>query len=220
MSLLGKRDYWDQIYARDSKTYVEDHSNVGEVWFDENGAENKVVEWTIENYSNKQDLQILDVGTGNGHLLFELANEGLNPANMVGVDYSEKSVRLCQQIALDNGYGNMSFKCIDFVHSLEGLVPDTFDLILDKGTYDAISLSGNPESLVLYAHNIVQLLKTGAHFMITSCNFTENELKSSFERDSVTPNGKLEVVVALKYPNFRFGGQTGAPVATLVFKKI
>ena len=39
----------------------------------------------------------LDLGTGNGHMLFELRAEGWT-GRMVGVDYSAQSVELCRKI--------------------------------------------------------------------------------------------------------------------------
>ena len=53
----------------------------------------------------------------------------------------------------------------------------------DKGTYDAICLNPDDpkEKRNRYYSNVRKLLKDGALFVITSCNWTEEELKSHFE---------------------------------------
>ena len=57
-----------------------------------------------------------------------------------------------------------------------------FDVCLDKGTYDAISL--NPKDAVgsqtMYIKNISGLLAPGGVFIICSCNWTEAELLAHF----------------------------------------
>ena len=58
-----------------------------------------------------------------------------------------------------------------------------YDVILDKGTYDAISL--NPENALeqrkQYITNVHAMLKDGGLLFITSCNWTEDQLKEQFK---------------------------------------
>ena len=58
-----------------------------------------------------------------------------------------------------------------------------YDLVHDKGTYDAICL--NPDDPMdkrkCYYRNVRKMLKGGGLFVVTSCNWTEEELKSHFE---------------------------------------
>lgn len=58
-----------------------------------------------------------------------------------------------------------------------------FDVCLDKGTYDAISL--NPEDAkacrVKYIDNVFSLLAAGGLFIICSCNWTKTELLEQFK---------------------------------------
>lgn len=57
-----------------------------------------------------------------------------------------------------------------------------FNVALDKGTYDAISLS--PEHSVTkrnnYKKNISKLINSNGYLIISSCNWTEEELKIFF----------------------------------------
>lgn len=88
-----------------------------------------------------------------------------------------------------------------------------FDVCLDKGTYDAISL--NPEDAkgcrVKYIDNVFSLLAAGGLFIICSCNWTKTELLEQFK-------DKFEFLEDLPAPSLSFGGQTGSTVTTLVFK--
>ena len=57
-----------------------------------------------------------------------------------------------------------------------------YNILIDKGTYDAISL--NPESPAemrfSYIDNVAKLLKTDGLLIVTSCNWTEEELREHF----------------------------------------
>jgi hypothetical protein len=58
-----------------------------------------------------------------------------------------------------------------------------FDVCVDKGTYDAISL--NPEDAKtcreVYKKYLAKLLNTAGIFALASCNWTIDELKEFFE---------------------------------------
>ena len=61
-----------------------------------------------------------------------------------------------------------------------------FDIVIDKGTYDAISL--NAEVIEMrkngvdpYVRKVRRFCKDGAYFIITSCNWTKDELIDNFK---------------------------------------
>lgn len=68
----------------------------------------------------------------------------------------------------------------------ETFEPSTFSLVLDKGTYDAISL--NPENSLNkrrnYIKKVYELMKPNGIFIITSCNWTDDELISHFHEST------------------------------------
>ena len=57
-----------------------------------------------------------------------------------------------------------------------------FDVCVDKGTFDAISL--NPENTsevrTLYVQALRGALKEGGYFVLTSCNWTKEQLLQRF----------------------------------------
>jgi hypothetical protein len=76
------------------------------------------------------------------------------------------------------------FQACDFLEDpLTGaLLQDKYDLVLDKGTYDAISLNpDNPqEKRTSYVRSLCHILRPNGLFIITSCNWTEEELRAHF----------------------------------------
>lgn len=93
-----------------------------------------------------------------------------------------------------------------------------WDLLLDKGTYDAIALADQAlrgEPLKLYPERVSKALKKGGFFLITSCNFTEDELKETFASSRLG----LSFHSRVEYPTFKFGGQTGSTVSTVAFQR-
>ena len=96
---------------------------------------------------------------------------------------------------------------------------DGFDVVLDKGTFDAISLmprtDGHPHPCEVYRERVEKLIKPGDYLFVTSCNWTKEELISWL----VTDDSGLRYHDEAKYPTFQFGGRTGQSVVTVVFKR-
>ncbi|XP_075729071.1 EEF1A lysine methyltransferase 2 isoform X2 [Rhipicephalus microplus] len=79
-------------------------------------------------------------------------------------------------------------------------------------TYDAISLCpDNPqEKRMHYLQVVSRILAPGGHFVIVSCNWTQEELTDHFDRE-------LVLVDTIPTPTFSFGGSQGRSVTALVF---
>ncbi|KAH9935249.1 S-adenosyl-L-methionine-dependent methyltransferase [Amylocystis lapponica] len=198
-SKLGTKEHWDDVYSSELANF-EEIGDEGEIWFGEDSIE-KMVEWVLVNIplSTVPSPFVLEVGAGNGNLLFALCEAGYAAERMCGVDYSADAVRLAQAIAHarrsegdeDEAGGknprSITFSACDFlkeeVPALEG---ELWDLVLDKGTFDAIALAekGADGSAPAdsYPARVASAVKPGGYFLITSCNFTEEELTSKFTR--------------------------------------
>ena len=61
-----------------------------------------------------------------------------------------------------------------------------FDVAIDKGTYDAIALCpiDSKSKRLLYKEFLTNILKENGLFIITSCNWTFNELKEFYTQDN------------------------------------
>ncbi|GAB2288881.1 hypothetical protein Dimus_023188 [Dionaea muscipula] len=254
-STLGLQSYWDAAYS-DELVNFREHGHPGEVWFGTDVMET-VASWTRSvcssitqrNMSNRvdddgkpepveqeyQDLStwtILDIGTGNGLLLQELAKHGFS--DLTGIDYSEDAINLARGLAQRHGFTNINFLVDDV---LETKLERQFSLVMDKGTLDAIGLHPDgPLKRFMYWDSVSKLLAPGGIVVITSCNSTKDELVQEVENFNRRRNGVLDEPEMLgnleqarsscslqyidhvrTYPTFMFGGVIGSRVATVAF---
>jgi len=97
-----------------------------------------------------------------------------------------------------------------------------WDVVLDKGTFDAVSLSNQRDDAGRricegYRDRVLQLLRPGGIFLVTSCNWTEAELRGWFGGESEM--GRLRQVDRVEYRSFSFGGVKGQTISTVCFMK-
>ena len=232
---------WDRTYDRELQNYGDDDNDEGTVWFSENNAEEAVMKQLSKlHYSvllrrdnpnlGSTPSRFLDLGTGNGHMLFELRepdDTGLSwNGELVGVDYSEASVQLARRIAEQkHNDHHLDTKQIRFErwnllqeHPGDWLA-DGFDVVLDKGTFDAISLMDYDKFMdhpcEVYRKKVTPLIKPGGFLFVTSCNWTKQELLQWLVLD----DGGLMYYDEAKYPTFSFGGKTGQTTVTIIFRR-
>ncbi|KAI8145536.1 S-adenosyl-L-methionine-dependent methyltransferase [Fennellomyces sp. T-0311] len=194
-SKLGTKEYWDKVYDRENVNFKE-IGDIGEIWFGEDSVE-RMVEWVTENVP-QSDSRMVDLGCGNGHLLIELANEGYS--DLTGIDYSSSAIDLAKAVAEQRELGNIRYETVDLLGS-DWATRNTFDVVLDKGTFDAISL--NPEQAIAkqegrdgprerYVEAVSQMIQP-----------------QDFRYHS-----------HVKYPTFSFGGQSGSKICTVAFEPL
>ncbi|KAI8612548.1 S-adenosyl-L-methionine-dependent methyltransferase, partial [Chytriomyces sp. MP71] len=204
---LGTKTHWDSVYERELGNFA-DHGDIGEVWFGEVPVV-KMTEWIEDNLA-RREAAVIDLGCGNGHFLFELSELGYSTLH--GVDYSPASIALAQKIHTTMHPGaSVTFATLDFMPFAPFANPPPaeyntcFELAVDKGTFDAISL----------ASGLGDTAQDGAPMgmlLITSCNWTEAELIEGFKEYFTFHSRK-------KYPTFKFGGVEGQQVVTVAFSK-
>ncbi|XP_051883467.1 EEF1A lysine methyltransferase 2 [Pristis pectinata] len=206
-SKLGTKEYWDHAYERELECFRES-GDTSEVWFGKESMD-RIRNW-LEKQNIPKDVALLDIGTGNGELLVELAKAGFT--NLSGIDNSSTAVELAKAVAEKEELLSLKLQVADFLHPFPCL--SHYEICIDKGTFDAISLSfDHPgEKLRRYHQSLLNVLKNGGLFLITSCNWTKQELVNHF-------NEGLELLEELPTPKFHFGGKTGSSVTVLVFKR-
>ena len=185
-SKLARHEHWQQCFEEELNGF-EDIGDEGEVWFGED-VQKKTVNYLIENYESKS-ISILDVGTGNGALLFKLAKKKFDQSKMVGIDYAESSIKLANAIKAKQEMTSITFR---FENAFDFIDKEVYDVIHDKGTFDVIVM--NPDlSNTDYAKAMRYRLKTGGIFLITSCNMTSAELDGVFLGDGIGFKLKEEI---------------------------
>ncbi|KJE96692.1 hypothetical protein CAOG_06971 [Capsaspora owczarzaki ATCC 30864] len=244
-SKLGTREYWDQVYEREVGNFDE-RGDVGEVWFGMDAVES-VVDWIQDDARLPKHLSVVDIGCGNGVSLVELARVGFK--SLLGIDYSEPAIELARKVAAADEL-DIDYQVFDFINDdVSALQNDKnrfpFDLCIDKGTYDAISLAQNSASArAAYVRQVHALCsqavkprppsddddenadeeeedddddrrrklspRTTGLFIITSCNWTNDELKAAFASHFTT-------YAVIKYRVFEFGGKKGSSISTVIF---
>ena len=310
----------DEEDEHDEEQNVDDDSDPGTSWFSEHNAPEKVLRFltsrdfplsprntrrtTKTNTSTVTSTgtttgtgtnhpTILDLGTGNGSMLALLRRKGGFRGDMVGVDYSARSVELARELQrskLHSAYReddddddddededdegkenaihatpddtdtNIRFEEWDILGSSsnkDALSLDElrdgkhrrldwfpyeqggFDIVLDKGTFDAVSLSDEVVEkeeekkrvrvrvrvrvCELYPAIAKRLVRRGGFLVVTSCNWTEEELIRWFTKGGDgggdDDEDRLTVWDRVEYPRFRFGGQEGQGVCTVCFRK-
>ena len=129
----------------------------------------------------------------------------------------------------------IAFYEYDILHSDPVAAPwlptasEGFDIVLDKGTFDAVSLSSETDAAGQracegYAARVRPLVRRGGLALVTSCNWTEEELVDWFVRETEgradgEANDGFEVAGRVEYPRFKFGGREGQSVVGVCFRR-
>ncbi|CAK1592667.1 unnamed protein product [Parnassius mnemosyne] len=207
-SELGTQSYWQKTYAKEIINF-EEHGDPGDVWFGEDSAY-RVIKWICQ-CGIPQDTAVIDLGCGNGYTLSELAREGFT--NLLGVDYCQEAIVLAEKVA-QKQFPFIRFQVFDILNDDVRNLGGKFGLVHDKGTYDAISLNpDNPkQQREKYIEQATEMLAEDGLFVITSCNWTDDELLKQFSE-------KMKLKCVIPTPQFTFGGKVGSMVSSVVFVK-
>jgi len=176
-------------------------------------------QWAHKHLPRSEDsIRILECGSGNGTLLLSFLTSPSSPSTssaestpqrfeLTGIDYSAKASLLAagveaarrETLEEDAEDNDEVINDVPAVSWREGdllrdhMNGEEWDLVLDKGTFDALCLSdeavqedeeGRLPSMV-YPERIARLVKEGGFFLITSCNFTEEEIKRRWTREGL-----------------------------------
>lgn len=208
-SVLGTKEHWDQCYQRELDNFSQ-NGDVGEVWFgDEAGL--RMVNWLVDHpeYVDQSE-SILDSGTGNGMLCIDLVRDGFT--NVTGVDYCKDAIMLARKVSEEAGV-QVQFEVGNILTRDTSSLSRTYKVVTDKGTFDAISLSMNAKNdKQAYIKNTADILTEDGLLVITSCNWTEEELVLQF-------SDFFELLDSVPTPSFSFGGKTGRSITTVIFRK-
>lgn len=227
-SALGTREHWDAVYRRERSVF-EDGGDEGEVWFG-SACERRVLRWMSLNLD--MCLPVLDLGCGNGHMIAALRKAAY--ASVDGMDYSIEALHHAQSVLCgrDLVYAVVCpetgvCEALPGARLWQGDLLDAsaiksascalgkYSIIHDKGTFDAICLSGisAEEAAVQYCTGVHALASNAGMLVITSCNWTCDELVRLF-----SPAGFALLEVIPHTSTFTFSGASGQTVSSAVFR--
>ncbi|KAM3724387.1 EEF1A lysine methyltransferase [Dirofilaria immitis] len=199
-SKLANKEYWIEHYEKELKNF-EEFGDEGEIWFGR-VAENRMV--------NAGMCSVVAV------TVTVRRQEGYS--HLCGVDYSEEAILLARKLAerkcLENSTDQIDFRVVDLLN--ENINLGKFDAVLDKGTWDALSLSVDRDCrLRKYKTNICRTLRPFGFFIICSCNYSRNELESHFSSE------ELEFSEEIPSRNIiEFGGRSGSTTTCVIFRRV
>ena len=160
----------------------------------------------MNRFAETNQLRLLDVGTGNGALLFKLAKKGFK-GQLLGIDYSDFSIKLANRIKQDFDHEAAERITFRFENAFDLIDKGCFDIIHDKGTFDVVYMNKELDNREYAKAMHFRLSKDNpkAIFILTSCNLTSTEMDAIF-----TGEGLFKKLCEVKgYRSFTFGGVTG-----------
>ena len=238
-SKLGTKEYWDDVYTKelDIPNIDEDPG-----WFGAS-ASKRVLKWILHCQNISKSSSILDIGCGAGFMLAELYERGFTNLIGIDYSTNALKVCQKSFINRGISEDVVSWVCVDIMtetlvcDKIDGcsiptlyskynikqwpdcdtvpnnFSPCKFDVCLDKGTYDAVSLNPDNsfEKRQSYIRKLTNWMEVDSLFIIVSCNWTTEELIKHFSC--------LKFMQEIKAQSFSFGGRTGQTVSTCIFIK-
>ena len=235
-SKLGSLSYWDHHYAQELHLFHQTGDS-GEIWFGED-REDSILSWCTAHCTNP-NFTLLDLGCGNGHFLGKVLHRCniQEPGRLFGLDYSAHSLQLanaalgqhsrCVQLA----QADLLTVPMHLTHPLGVQALDwplgTLDYVVDKGTFDAISLMPSEadredfiqrEIVPKYLANVCRFMGAGSQYILVTCNWTLQEVEAMFLE--AVPCFRLVHVIPPSRKAFSFGGVAGNSVSIGVFRLV
>jgi len=159
MAQYGKSDYWNERYTRETDPFD---------WYQRYDALGSI----FKKYMKPTD-KILVVGCGNSRLSEDMYKDGYK--NITNIDISGVVIKAMEQKHKD--YSGMTYKVMD-VTSMPEYAAGSFDVIIDKGTLDAVLCGeGSVSSCDKMLSEISRVLKAGGTFLMVTYAEPETRLR-------------------------------------------
>ena len=110
---------------------------------------------------------------------------------------------------------DIKFDTLDLLNQeeVEQKFAGKFQILVDKGTFDAISLSETAaRDKARYVESAARLVSGAGLLLLTSCNWTRAELAAHLA-------SHFALLETVPTPTFTFGGKTGASTTFCIFRR-
>ena len=167
MPNYGDKNYWEERYDEQNGTtfdWLEDYESIKPI---------------IDNLGIKKDFRILNVGCGNSEFSEKMYDEGYT--HNYNIDICKNVIDFMAK--RNEGKKGLHFNVMDVCEM--AYKDETFDLIIDKSTIDAL-LCGDHSYMIVakMLKEISRVLKTGGYYIIISYGQPENRM-IHLERDTI-----------------------------------
>jgi len=152
-SRFSKADYWEERYKKTTKEFD---------WFGTWNSDTAVrIKPEVEPFLPSQVNSLLNIGCGNSRLGEELYRDGYK--QIMNIDISQSAVdKMSQKFA---GNPELSFMQMDITNMT--FADASFDVVMDKGTLDAL-YTGLPDGVKFAVAHIYRMLTPGGVFVSMS----------------------------------------------------
>jgi release factor glutamine methyltransferase len=151
----------------------------------------ELVEWIIEDVRDKENFEIIDIGTGSGCIPVSLKKE-LQNVNVTAVDVSEKALFVAKKNAKEL-IAEINFKRIDFLNAEEWSALSKYDIIVSNPPYIPIA-----EKQIL-AKNVADFEPGIALFVDDNDPYIFYKKIADFAKFHLKEKGKIYVEVHEEY---------------------
>lgn len=119
--LTGQREFWSLDFAVNDSTLIPRPET------------ETLIEYILTGFSHREDIKLLDMGTGTGAIAISIAKE--KPAwTITACDVSEEAIKLARQNSAHHQTGNISFIQSDW---FKNITATDFDIIVSNPPYIA-----------------------------------------------------------------------------------
>ena len=119
--LTGSREFWSLDFSVDNSTLIPRPET------------ETLVEYLLDNFGNRENLKLLDMGTGTGVIAISIATE--KPGwEIVASDISEQALELARQNRSHHDTGNVTLIHSDWFQNIDA---ENFDIIISNPPYIA-----------------------------------------------------------------------------------
>jgi len=106
----------------------------------------------------QRPIRVLDLGCAQGWFGFNLAQAG---AEVLGVDYDQNNINVCNMLVLENRELAVRFKCVEIEKLVETLGPDQFDMVLGLSVFHHLCLHNGKEATRDLVTKILEKVRVG-----------------------------------------------------------
>ena len=132
------------------------------------------------------DTAVLNVGSGNSPLPFVMWGDGYT--NLTNIDISDKAIEVMKEQAATKGIGG---KWLEMDATKMSFQNDTFDIVVDKGTLDALVCADDKSIPIDLMKEMYRVCKPdGCMYLITHCSpeLRRDFLSKCYEPDTTEIN--------------------------------